>query len=112
VQALGRDAAEARVLKSGMTADVARGEYREQSRIRVDEHATERVHTFQGQTGRSIRRAWSGGRNRREDADTTICVLAGAPTSDTATGTPRPAARCPNDGASGRELRRRSSGWQ
>jgi integrase len=47
--------AEARLLKSSLTADVARGEYREQSRVRFDEYAAEWVRTFQGRTARGIR---------------------------------------------------------
>jgi integrase len=47
--------AEARLLKSSLTADVARGEYREQSRVRYDEYAAEWVRTFQGRTARGIR---------------------------------------------------------
>ena len=45
--------AEARLL----TADVARGEYREQSRVRFDEYAVEWVRTFQVRTARGIRPA-------------------------------------------------------
>ena len=47
--------AEARLLKSSLTADVARGEYREQSRIRFDDYVSEWVRTFQGRTARGIR---------------------------------------------------------
>jgi integrase len=47
--------AEARLLKSSLTADVARGEYREESRIRFDEYSAEWVRTFQGRTARGIR---------------------------------------------------------
>jgi integrase len=47
--------ADARLLKSSLTADVARGEYREQSRVRFDEYAAEWVRTFQGRTARGIR---------------------------------------------------------
>ncbi len=47
--------AEARVLKSALTADVARGDYREQSRIRFEDYAAEWVRTFHGRTARGIR---------------------------------------------------------
>ena len=47
--------AEARLLKSELATDVARGEYREQSRVRFDEYAREWARTYQGRTGRGIR---------------------------------------------------------
>ena len=47
--------AEARVLKSSLAADVARGEYREQSRTRFAEYAAEWVRTFHGRTARGTR---------------------------------------------------------
>jgi hypothetical protein len=47
--------AEARLLKSSLAADVARGEYRELSRIRFAEYAREWAHSYQGRTGRGIR---------------------------------------------------------
>jgi integrase len=47
--------AEARLLKSGLKADVARGEYRELSRVRFDEYAREWARTYQGRTSRGIR---------------------------------------------------------
>ncbi len=47
--------AEARLLKSEVSADLARGAYREQSRIRFDEYASEWVRTYQGRTSRGIR---------------------------------------------------------
>jgi integrase len=47
--------AEARLLKAELAADVARGEFRELSRVRFDEYAAEWVRTYQGRTGRGIR---------------------------------------------------------
>jgi integrase len=47
--------AEARRLKSELNADVARGEYRAGSRVRVDEYAREWVRTYEGRTSRGIR---------------------------------------------------------
>src|SRR5262245_59234187 len=47
--------AEARLLKSELATDVARGEYREQSRVRFDAYAREWARTYQGRTGRGIR---------------------------------------------------------
>lgn len=47
--------AEARVLKSELTASVARGEYREQSRLRFDEYARQWVAGYEGRTARGIR---------------------------------------------------------
>jgi integrase len=47
--------AEARVLKSQLTADVARGEYREQLRIRFDDYARDWIAGYQGRTSRGIR---------------------------------------------------------
>jgi integrase len=47
--------AEARLLKSTLAADIARGEYRELARVRFDEYARDWVHGYQGRTSRGIR---------------------------------------------------------
>jgi len=47
--------AEARLLKSSLAADVARGEYREFARARFDQYAREWVRAYQGRTSRGIR---------------------------------------------------------
>jgi integrase len=47
--------AEARRLKSALAADVARGEYREQSQIRFDDYARQWIAGYQGRTSRGIR---------------------------------------------------------
>ncbi|MGD9573658.1 MAG: tyrosine-type recombinase/integrase, partial [Thermoleophilia bacterium] len=47
--------AEARQLRSTVLADVARGEFRETSRARLDEYAREWVRTYEGRTSRGIR---------------------------------------------------------
>lgn len=49
--------AEARVLKAELTADVSRGEYREQSRITFGDYADEWMRTYTGRTSRGIRPA-------------------------------------------------------
>jgi integrase len=48
---------EARVLKAELTADVSRGEYREQSRITFGDYADEWMRTYTGRTSRGIRPA-------------------------------------------------------
>jgi integrase len=50
-----RTIAEARLLKAELTTDVARGEFREHSRVRFDEYARQWIRTYQGRTGRGIR---------------------------------------------------------
>jgi integrase len=47
--------AEARLMKSALTADVARGEYRESSRVRFEDYARDWVRTYEGRTSRGIR---------------------------------------------------------
>ena len=47
--------AEARLLKSEVTAALAHGAHREQSRVRFDEYAEEWVRTYRGRTSRGIR---------------------------------------------------------
>ena len=47
--------AEARLIKSEVETDLARGEYREQSRVRFDEYAREWARTYRGRTSRGIR---------------------------------------------------------
>ena len=47
--------AEARVLRSSLLADVARGEFRESSRARLEDYARDWVRTYQGRTSRGIR---------------------------------------------------------
>jgi integrase len=47
--------AEARRLKSALATDVARGEYREASRVRLETYAREWVRTYVGRTSRGIR---------------------------------------------------------
>ena len=47
--------AEARSLKAQLNADVIRGEYREQSRMRFEEYAEEGCRTYTGRTNRGIR---------------------------------------------------------
>jgi integrase len=47
--------AEARLLKSEATADVARGEYRQPSRVTFEEYASDWVRTYRGRTSRGIR---------------------------------------------------------
>jgi integrase len=47
--------AEARLLKSSLAADVARGEYRESSRAPFEDYAREWVRTYEGRTSRGIR---------------------------------------------------------
>ena len=47
--------AEARALKAELTADVNRGEYREQSRLTLGEYAEEWLRTYTGRTSRGIR---------------------------------------------------------
>jgi integrase len=47
--------AEARALRSSVNADVARGEYRQSSRIRLDQYAEEWLRTYEGRTSRGIR---------------------------------------------------------
>ncbi|WP_217923147.1 tyrosine-type recombinase/integrase [Miltoncostaea oceani] len=47
--------AEARLLKSSLAADVARGEFRESSRARFEDYAREWVRTYEGRTSRGIR---------------------------------------------------------
>ncbi|MGE0028399.1 MAG: tyrosine-type recombinase/integrase [Thermoleophilia bacterium] len=47
--------AEARLLKSSLATDVARGEFRESSRARFEEYALEWVRTYEGRTSRGIR---------------------------------------------------------
>lgn len=47
--------AEARLLRSSLVADVARGEYRASSRARFGEYAAEWVASYQGRTSRGIR---------------------------------------------------------
>ncbi|WP_217913789.1 tyrosine-type recombinase/integrase [Miltoncostaea marina] len=47
--------AEARLLRSSLLADVARGEFRETSRARLDEYARDWVQTYEGRTSRGIR---------------------------------------------------------
>jgi len=47
--------AEARLLKSSLAADVARGEYRESSRARFEDYARDWVRTYEGRTSRGIR---------------------------------------------------------
>lgn len=47
--------AEARALKGEISADLSRGEYREQSRITLAEYADEWVRTYAGRTSRGIR---------------------------------------------------------
>src|SRR5690242_2384471 len=47
--------AEARRLKSALATDVARGEYREASRVRLDDYAREWLRTYEGRTSRGIR---------------------------------------------------------
>lgn len=48
--------AEARLMKSALAADVARGEYRESSRVRFEDYARDWVRTYEGRTSRGIRR--------------------------------------------------------
>jgi integrase len=50
-----RTLAEARDLKAQLTADVSRGEYREQSRVSLAEYAETWLDTYQGRTSRGIR---------------------------------------------------------
>ena len=47
--------AEARLLKSSLAADVARGEYREASRVRLEDYAHDWIRTYEGRTSRGIR---------------------------------------------------------
>jgi len=47
--------AEARTLKAALTADLARGEYREQSRLTLNQYARDWVRTYSGRTSRGIR---------------------------------------------------------
>lgn len=47
--------AEARLLKSSLASDVARGEYRESSRVRFEDYARDWVRTYEGRTSRGIR---------------------------------------------------------
>lgn len=47
--------AEARGLKAALTADLARGEYREQSRVTLAEYARDWARTYAGRTSRGIR---------------------------------------------------------
>lgn len=47
--------AEARLMKSALAADVARGEYRESSRVRFEDYARDWVRTYEGRTSRGIR---------------------------------------------------------
>ncbi|MGE0028005.1 MAG: tyrosine-type recombinase/integrase [Thermoleophilia bacterium] len=47
--------AEARLLRSSLLADVARGEFRESSRARLEDYARDWVRTYQGRTSRGIR---------------------------------------------------------
>lgn len=47
--------AEARLMKSALAADVARGEYRESSRARFETYARDWVRTYEGRTSRGIR---------------------------------------------------------
>lgn len=47
--------AEARLLRSSVLDDVARGEFRETSRARLDEYARDWVRTYEGRTSRGIR---------------------------------------------------------
>jgi integrase len=47
--------AEARLLKNAVAADVARGEFRESSRARLEDYAREWVRTYEGRTSRGIR---------------------------------------------------------
>lgn len=56
-KAFARTLAEARVVKSTLSADVARGEYRELSRIKFSEYALSWIETYQGRTSRGIRPA-------------------------------------------------------
>jgi len=50
-----RTLAEARALKAALTADVARGEHRELSRISFDEYVAEWARTYTGRTGSGVR---------------------------------------------------------
>ena len=47
--------AEARTLKAALTADLARGEYREQSRVTLNQYARDWVRSYTGRTSRGIR---------------------------------------------------------
>ncbi len=47
--------AEARLLRSSVLADVARGEFRETSRARLEDYARDWVRTYEGRTSRGIR---------------------------------------------------------
>ena len=47
--------AEARTLKAALVADVARGEFVEESRLRFDEYARDWIAGYQGRTTRGIR---------------------------------------------------------
>ncbi len=49
--------AEARAMKSALTTDVRRGEYREQARIAFDGYARQWIDTYQGRTSNGVRPA-------------------------------------------------------
>jgi len=56
-----RTIAEAKILKATLTADLARGEYRETSRVGFADYATSWISTYQGRTSRGV------GEGTRED---------------------------------------------
>ncbi|MDQ3870674.1 MAG: site-specific integrase [Chloroflexota bacterium] len=61
--------AEARVLKASVSADMARGEYRDRSSIRFDEYARAWIETYRGRTARGVREATRADYRRILEAD-------------------------------------------
>lgn len=60
---------EARRLKSALSADVDRGEYREQSRVTFAEYAAEWIESYAGRTSKGIREETRGDYRKRLEQD-------------------------------------------